>query len=61
MKNEIIDTAIAEVRKARHKISAEHGHDSKRLLDHYIQMQEEMKKSGKYRFISSVDELKKEN
>ena len=37
------DPIIAEVRAARHKISAEHGHNSLRLVNHYIKLQEEMK------------------
>ncbi|MEO7298741.1 MAG: hypothetical protein ABI042_09220 [Verrucomicrobiota bacterium] len=47
-----LDPVVAEVRKARHEISAEHGHDTKRLVDHYIEMQEAMKKTGKYRFVT---------
>ncbi len=30
---------IEEVRKARSKIAAAHGHDPKRLVKHYIEMQ----------------------
>ncbi len=46
------DPIIAEVRAARHKISAEHGHNTRRLGNHYIRMQEKMKKTGKYRFVT---------
>lgn len=35
-----------------HDISARYGHDTDRLVDHYIELQEEMKKSGKYRFVT---------
>jgi hypothetical protein len=33
------DPVINEVREARHRISARHGHDPRRLVDHYIQRQ----------------------
>jgi hypothetical protein len=41
---------IDEIREVRHKISAEHGHDTKRLCDHYREMekgyQDRMIKTG---------------
>ena len=46
------DPIIAEVRAVRHKISAEHGHNTRRLGEHYIKLQEKMKKTGKYRFVT---------
>ena len=46
------DPIIAEVRAARHKISAEHGHNTRRLVNHYIKLQEKMKKTGKYKFVT---------
>ena len=46
------DPIIAEVRAARHKISAEHGHNTRRLVNHYIKLQEKMKKTGKYNFVT---------
>jgi hypothetical protein len=52
MKTEIDDPIVAEVRRARHEISAEHGHDTRRLVEHYIQMQEAAKITGKYRFVT---------
>jgi len=52
MKTEIDDSIVAEVRRARHEISAEHGHDTGRLVEHYIQMQDKAKKTGKYRFVT---------
>ena len=38
------DPGIAWIREVRHKISAEFGHDTKRMVDHYINSQ---KKYGK--------------
>jgi len=32
---------IDEIREVRNKISAEHGHDTKRLCDHYREMEKE--------------------
>lgn len=33
------DSAIDRVREVRHKISAQFGHDTKRLIEHYIEKQ----------------------
>ena len=33
------DAAIDRVREVRHRISAQFGHDTKRLIDHYIELQ----------------------
>jgi hypothetical protein len=35
------DAAIEEIRAVRHQISAEFGHDTKRLLDHYRSLEEQ--------------------
>ena len=57
------DPIIAEVRAARHEISAEHGHNARRLVNHYIKLQEAHKKTGKYKFVtgffSTTDEAAK--
>jgi hypothetical protein len=52
MKKKVHDPVVAEICRARHEISAEHGHDASRLVGHYIRLQEEMKKTGKYRFVT---------
>jgi hypothetical protein len=44
------DPAIDEIREIRRKISAEFGHDPRRLMQHYMEMEAEMRKSGKYKF-----------
>lgn len=36
-----IDEAIQEIRNTRHKISEEHGHDTKALLDYYKELEKE--------------------
>ena len=41
---------ITEVRDARHRISARYGHDLRRLVEHYKELQEERRASGKYRY-----------
>ena len=46
MKCSIMD----EVREMRRKISAEFGHDLNRLVAYYQEMENEMRKSGKYKF-----------
>ena len=43
------DYEIDEIRRIRHKISAEHGYDVKKLADYYRQLEEKFKESGKYK------------
>jgi len=33
------DVAIDEIRETRHRISARHGHDTKKLLDYYRELE----------------------
>lgn len=35
------DPTIARIREARRLISAEHGHDMKRLVEYYVRLQEQ--------------------
>lgn len=35
-----VDPAIARIREVRHRISKQFDHDPKRLVEHYIQLQE---------------------
>ena len=44
------DPAIDDIRETRHQISAEFGHDPRRLMAHYMEYQEQLKREGKYRF-----------
>ena len=37
------DPAIASVREVRHRISQQYGHDPKKLVEYYIQLQEKHK------------------
>ncbi len=41
---------MEEVREMRRKISAEFGHDFNRLVAYYQELENEMRKSGKYKF-----------
>lgn len=52
MKTTPDDPIISEIRRVRHEISAENGHDSKRMLEYYQKLQDEMRKSGEYRFVT---------
>jgi hypothetical protein len=54
------DPAIDEIREIRRKISAEFGHDPRRLMQHYKEMEEEMRKSGKYKFYKAPVEKPEE-
>ena len=44
------DPAIDEIREVRRKISAEFGHDPRRLMAHYVELEKEMRRTGKYKF-----------
>lgn len=44
------DPAIDEIREVRQKISAEFGHDPRRLLAHYVEYEKQLEREGKYRF-----------
>lgn len=41
---------VKEVRDVRHKISARFNHDVGQLVAHYQELQETMRRSGKYKF-----------
>ena len=45
------DPAIDEVREVRRKISAEFGHDPRRLMAHYVEYEKQLRREGKYRFV----------
>ena len=45
------DPVIAEIRRVRHEISAACGHDSKRLVEHYIEFEKKLRQAGKHRFV----------
>ena len=44
---------MEEVREMRRKISEEFGHDLSRLVAYYQEVENEMRKSGKYKFSDS--------
>lgn len=41
---------IAEIRRIRHQISEECGHDIRKVAAYYRRVEEELKKSGDFRF-----------
>ena len=43
---------VKEVREMRMKISEKCGHDLNRVLEYYQKVGEEMRKSGKYKFVN---------
>ena len=47
------DREINEVRRIRHEISARFGHDVSRLVAHYQELENELRRSGGYRFADS--------
>ena len=47
---------MEEVREMRRKISAEFGHDLNRLVTYYQEVENEMRKSGKYKFAALPNE-----
>ena len=50
---------MEEVREMRRKISAEFGHDLNRLVAYYQALENEMRKSGRYRFAYPPNEKPK--
>jgi len=44
------DEEIKIIRQVRHEISAECGHDVDRVVAYYRRVQEELKRSGRFRF-----------
>ena len=44
------DELIREIRRVRHLISTRCGHDPRKVVAYHRQFQEELKRSGKYRF-----------
>jgi hypothetical protein len=44
------DDEIDDIRRIRQQISAQHGHEVKQLAEYYRQLEQELRKSGKYRF-----------
>ena len=44
------DYEIHEIRCIRHEISAECGHDFKRLADYYRRLENELRSAGRYDF-----------
>ena len=54
---EIMECSIMdEVREMRRKISAEFGHDFNQLVAYYQGLEDEMRKSGKYKFAAPPNE-----
>jgi hypothetical protein len=45
------DYEIQEIRRIRQQISAENGNNLKAVAKYYRQIEEELKNSGKYRFV----------
>ena len=53
----IIECSIMnEVHEMRRKISAEFGHDLNRLVAYYQEVENQMRKSGKYKFAALPNE-----
>ena len=49
------DEVIREVRRVRHEISRRYGHDPHEVVASYRAFQEELKRSGKYRFFQAEE------
>ena len=48
------DEIIQEVRRVRHEISRRCEHDPSKVVAYYREFQEELKRTGKYRFCQNV-------
>lgn len=53
------DQEINEVRKIRHEISARFDHDVSRLVAHYQELENKLRRSGEYTFVESKRVYKK--
>jgi hypothetical protein len=45
------DYEIQEIRRIRQQIAAENGNNLQAIVEYYRQIEEELKNSGKYRFV----------
>ena len=50
------DNEINDVRRIRHKISADHDHDVEKLVAHYQKLQEELRARGQFRFAGDASD-----
>ena len=48
------DPAIDEIHEVRRKISAEFGHDPRRLMAHYVEYEKQLQREGKYHFAEAT-------
>jgi hypothetical protein len=48
--NPMADDEIKIIRRVRHEISAECGHDVDRVVAYYRRVEEELRRSGRFRF-----------
>ena len=46
-----MNEVVREVREIRYRISEKYGHDINRLLAHYQEVEERLRKTGKYKFV----------
>ena len=53
---QMTDEVIHEVRRVRHDISRRCDHDPRRVVAYYRKFQDELKRSGEYRFCSKSAE-----
>ncbi len=44
------DYEIDEIRRIRHEVSAEHGHDLQKIAEHYRKLEKELRESGQFTF-----------
>lgn len=44
------DYEIDEIRRIRHQVSADHGHDLRKLAEYYRDVEKELRESGRYSF-----------
>ncbi|MFH1268271.1 MAG: hypothetical protein ABIK89_21330 [Planctomycetota bacterium] len=44
------DYEIDEIRRIRHQVSAEHGHDLRKVAEYYRNVEEKLRESGRYQF-----------
>ena len=58
-KNQEMSEVLKEVRRIRHEISAEFGHDPQKFGDYCRELEQELRKSGKYKFADLPEDKQK--
>jgi hypothetical protein len=51
------DLEIDDIRRIRRDVSAKNGHDLRKVVEYYRQIENELRESGRYRFVDQAASL----